>query len=141
MDLPQKVSMFTTIVLLIWMDGDPKMDIFVQKPCFSTKSRIPNFSLAFFWLILWIYWFILWVDIISFYIMFCGDEDRKMINCPLIKCTKAWIWISCLSKTWNVLFVTFLFSGKGIPKKCYVQGRVPKLFIFKEGHHPTLISR
>ena len=23
--------------------------------------------------------------------IFCGDEDRKMINLPLIKCTKAWI--------------------------------------------------
>ena len=38
-----------------------------------------------------------------------------MINCPLIKSTKAWIWIWYLSKTWNRNLVnTFLFSRRGI---------------------------
>ena len=43
--------------------------------------------------------------ILSIYFLkyFRGDEDCKMINFPLIKCTKAWIGISYLSKNmkWN----------------------------------------
>ena len=31
----------------IWMDGDPNQEQFVQKPCFSTKFRIPNFFSLF----------------------------------------------------------------------------------------------
>ena len=68
---------------------------------------------------------------------FCGDEDWNMINFPLIKCTKAWMWISYLSKSWTGSLTTFLFSGKGHPKYSYFQGRVPKLF-YLQGRVPKL---
>ena len=35
---------------------------------------------------------------------FSGDEDLKIIYFPLIKCTKAWIWISYLSKNMKYRF-------------------------------------
>ena len=54
-----------------------------------------------------------------------------MINFPLIKSRKAWMWISYLSKPWPGFLVTFLFSGKGYPI-FYFQGMVPKLFNFQE---------
>ena len=74
----------------------------------------------------------IWLPVLKY---FCGDEDWKMINFPLIKCTEAWIWISYLSKT-----MTYE-SGKS-SKFIYFQVREsPNFFIFKQGNHPTLNSR
>ena len=55
----------------------------------------------------------------------------NMINFPWINKRTALMWISYLSKTWNAILVTFLFSGKGYPK----------LLIITKGNHITLISR
>ena len=76
---------------------------------------------------------------------------ENMINFPFINKRKTWIWISDLSKTWNGIWVTFLFSGKGYPTLFYCQGRVP-IFYFQireeresskgiQGNHLTLNSR
>ena len=51
--------------------------------------------------------------------IFFGDEDWKMINFPLIKSTKAWIWISFRSKNMN----------RKPPSTSYFQGRYPKFFL------------
>ena len=40
---------------------------------------------------------------------FCGDEDREMINFPLIKFTKAWMRVSYLSRNMNRKFDIFIF--------------------------------
>ena len=64
-----------------------------------------------------------------------------MINYPLIKCTKAWIWISYLSKNTRWEFGNFSISGKGIPRLFYFQEGSLNFFIFKEGTHPILDSR
>ena len=64
--------------------------------------------------------FFIYKIISHFYIIFCEDEDRKMMPTPIIKSRKAWIWISYLSQNMKWKCCIFLFSGKGIPK---LQGR------------------
>ena len=54
---------------------------------------------------------------------FCGDDDWQIINCPLIKSTKAWIWFSYLSKNMKRIPCIFLFSDKGMTKLFYFQER------------------
>ena len=53
----------------------------------------------------------------------CGGEDWKMINFPLMKCTKAWIWISYLSKN-----MKWKFGKSSI--FIYFQERVSLIFLF-----------
>ena len=64
--------------------------------------------------------------------MFYGDEERKMINFPLINKRKAWIWISYLSKKHEQeITLNFIIFKDG----------TLNLFIFKKGNHPTLDIR
>ena len=58
-----------------------------------------------------------------FWKYFCGDEDQNVISFAFIKCTKAWIWVSYLSRTWNGNLVN-----------------PPKLCIFKWGNPHSLFS-
>ena len=64
----------------------------------------------------------LWTDKYICWKYFNEDEDWKMINFPLMKSTKAWIWFSYLSKTWT----------ESYPKLFCFQGGAPKLFYFQE---------
>ena len=90
MDPPQNVSMFTTIFFNL--DGwRPQYGTSRLETWFFDQVQDSHFfslCLAYFVNLLVYLWII---DIISFYIIFCEDEDREMINFPLIKSTKVWM--------------------------------------------------
>ena len=75
-------------------------------PCLTNKI-FENFRKAnppFFWIYFLDIYFVYILYIFFEYMSskyFCGDEDWKMINFPLIKSTKAWIWILFVSKNMN----------------------------------------
>ena len=67
-------------------------------------------------------------NLLSIYLKnsFYGDEERKMINFPLINKRKAWIWILFVSKTW-----TGFYPKLGVFQEFtlnFCQGMYPKLF-------------
>ena len=69
----------------------------------------------------------MWVHILKILLRRWG---LKMINFPLIKQRRAWIWIAYISKTWKGNLIFFLFSGNGNPKPFYFQGRESPNFLF-----------
>ena len=60
----------------------------------------PHFLNLVFVFICWIlFLYVFWIYILKN--IFYEDEEREMIYCPLIKSTKAWIWILFMSKNMN----------------------------------------
>ena len=105
----------------------------------SDKQKIwkfPKGNPTIFWIYVLDIYFVYILYIFFEYVCskyFCGDEDFKRIHFPLIKSTKAWLWISFVSKTW-----TGFYPKVCIFKECTLnlfQGMYPKLF---QGRYPEL---
>ena len=67
---------------------------------------------------------------------FCGNEDRQMINFPGVKCTKAWIWISYLSKNTKSKCGSFFYFEVRESLNFFIFKEWSLNFsIFKKGNH------